>query len=84
MNLFVIPGGAFVENTYLLKSDNSNELILIDPGSQINEIEDQIAKIDFEKLIIVNTHAHLDHIYGVQYFKEKYSAPFIFTNLNFL
>ena len=38
MKLFVIPGGAFVENTYLLKSDNSNELILIDPGSQINEI----------------------------------------------
>jgi|TARA_B100000131_G_scaffold81846_2_gene78787 glyoxylase-like metal-dependent hydrolase (beta-lactamase superfamily II) len=81
MNLFVIPGGAFVENTYLLKSDNSNELILIDPGSQINEIEDQIAKIDFEKLIIVNTHAHLDHIYGVQYFKEKYSAPFYIHKL---
>ena len=76
MNLIVIPGGAFVENSYLLNDDISDELILIDPGSQINEIEEQIKKISFKKLVIINTHAHLDHVYGVQYFKKKYSAKF--------
>ena len=76
MNLIVIPGGAFVENTYLLNDGISDELILIDPGSQINEIEEQIKKISFKKLVIINTHAHLDHVYGVQYFKKKYSAKF--------
>ena len=44
MNLIVIPGGAFVENSYLLNDGVSEELILIDPGSQINEIEEQIKK----------------------------------------
>ena len=76
MNLIVIPGGAFVENSYLLNNGVSEELILIDPGSQINEIEEQIKKINFKKLVIINTHAHLDHVYGVQHFKKKYSAKF--------
>ncbi len=71
-----IPGGAFVENTYVIKGDRSTELILIDPGSQIPEIEEVIKKISFDKMYIVNTHAHLDHVYGVEHFKKKYDANF--------
>ena len=76
MLIEVIPGGAFVENTYLIKGDESIELILVDPGSQIPEIEEVVTKISFDKMYIVNTHAHLDHVYGVEYFKKKYNANF--------
>ena len=49
MLIEVIPGGAFVENTYLIKGDKSKEIILIDPGSQIIEIEEAIKQISFDK-----------------------------------
>tara|TARA_B100001121_G_C18632799_1_gene595220 strand:+ start:210 stop:878 length:669 start_codon:yes stop_codon:yes gene_type:complete len=77
MELIVVPGGAFVENTYILKGSESDEAIIIDPGSQINEIEERLSNIKFQKVVIINTHAHLDHIYGVEYFKNKYNAPFL-------
>ena len=76
MILEVIPGGAFVENTYLIQGKESGELIIIDPGSQIEEIEASAAGINFNTLYIVNTHSHLDHAYGVEYFKKKYDAKF--------
>ena len=74
MILEVIPGGAFVENTYLIQGKESDELIIIDPGSQIEEIEASAAGINFNTLYIVNTHSHLDHAYGVEYFKKKYDS----------
>ena len=76
MILEVIPGGAFVENTYLIQGSASEELIIIDPGSQIEQIELAAKNINFNTLHIVNTHSHLDHAYGVEYFKNKYNAEF--------
>ena len=61
MILEVIPGGAFVENTYLIQGSASEELIIIDPGSQIEQIELAAKNINFNTLHIVNTHSHLDH-----------------------
>ena len=72
----IIPGGAFVENTYILQANDSDEVILIDPGSQTDEIEDSLSEIDFQEMHIWNTHGHLDHAYGVDYFKKKYKADF--------
>ncbi len=72
----IIPGGAFVENTYVLQSEKSQELILIDPGSQTIEIEESISDLNFNKIHIWNTHGHLDHAYGVDYFVNKYNADF--------
>ena len=75
MILEVIPGGAFVENTYLIQGSASEELIIIDPGSQIEQIELAAKNINFNTLHIVNTHSHLDHAYGVEYFKNKFISP---------
>ena len=76
MILKIIPGGAFVENTYIIQSDKSKELILIDPGSQTDEIEESLTELEFDSVHIWNTHGHLDHAYGVDYFKNKYGAKF--------
>ncbi len=81
MKLFVIPGGAFVENTYILSNEGSSEVLLVDPGSQTEEIEKQLNDLEFSSIKIINTHAHLDHIYGVEYFKKKYDALFLIHEL---
>ena len=76
MILKIVPGGAFVENTYILQSKNSKELILVDPGSQTLEIEESLSDLSFTSIHIWNTHGHLDHAYGADYFIKKYKADF--------
>ena len=71
MILKIVPGGAFVENTYILQSKNSKELILVDPGSQTLEIEESLSDLSFTSIHIWNTHGHLDHAYGADYFIKK-------------
>jgi hydroxyacylglutathione hydrolase len=69
----------FSENTYLLY-DETKEAIIIDPGNYTrDENEELINFIEENKLKpvrIVNTHAHIDHVLGVFYLKNKYTIPF--------
>ncbi len=70
---------AFGENTYLLW-DNTMEGIVIDPG-----MSDYAERMDFKKTVetlgiklmaIVNTHAHIDHVLGVDFVQKTYQIPF--------
>ena len=65
----------FQENTYILH-DNTNECVIIDPGcSNINE---QIELINFIKsndltpVKLINTHAHIDHIFGNKFISRLF------------
>jgi glyoxylase-like metal-dependent hydrolase (beta-lactamase superfamily II) len=69
----------FQENTYLLINEKK-ECLIIDPG-MYDETENQklMAYIEQHELIpgkIINTHAHIDHIMGVDALKQKYQIPF--------
>ncbi len=63
------------ENTYLLYNEKK-ECIIIDPGCYYDyEKESVAAWIDSESLNpvqLVNTHCHLDHIFGNRFIAEKY------------
>lgn len=68
----------FQENTYLLYDENGS-CIVIDPGNQ-NPVEDQellnrIADLQLKPVMIFNTHAHLDHIFGNQTLVDTYDIP---------
>lgn len=70
----------FQENTYIL-TNALNEAIIIDPG-MYGEKENQfifsfIEKNQLKPIKILNTHAHIDHILGVDAIKTKYNIPFI-------
>ncbi len=69
---------AFAENTYLLY-DGSGKCVVVDPGcytaSEQREISDFIESEGLELDKILLTHAHLDHIFGLSYFKNKYGVP---------
>ena len=79
----------FQVNTYIL-SDETGECIIIDAGMQGEDEEGVITEyIDRHKLkpvMLVLTHAHIDHILGNSYVTDKYnielfahaeSAPFL-------
>lgn len=63
------------ENTYLLYNEKK-ECIIIDPGCYYDEEKEAVAEfINEEKLkpvLLINTHCHLDHIFGNKFIAETY------------
>lgn len=63
------------ENTYLLINE-AKECAIIDPGCYFDHEKEELASyIDKEKLkpiLLINTHCHLDHIFGNEFILEKY------------
>lgn len=69
----------FQENTYVVY-DETKECVIFDPGN-INVKEDKILSAFIEKeqlnvVQLINTHCHLDHVFGNQYVVEKYKVEF--------
>ena len=60
-----LVNGSYFENTYLILCDN--DAILVDPGEGLDKYIDQINKYNIKGIIL--THAHIDHIDGIKYFK---------------
>lgn len=71
-----IPGGVFMENCYIIGDEESNEAILVDPGEQVDQIRNEIKNSGLKITSIINTHTHLDHVAGVQIFKDELDIPF--------
>ena len=66
---------AFQENTYVLYNE-LKEAIIIDPGcsTRIEEkiVSDFIRKENLKPTLLLNTHCHLDHVFGNNYVSETY------------
>ncbi len=63
------------ENTYLLYNEY-NEGIIIDPGCYFDQEKDElknfIKKNTIEPRLLLNTHCHLDHVFGNKFVAEEY------------
>jgi hydroxyacylglutathione hydrolase len=64
------------ENTYVLYNE-FNDCIIIDPGCYYDAEKDElVAFITDNKLkpiMLINTHCHLDHVFGNKFVAEKYN-----------
>ncbi len=65
----------FGENTYVL-SDETKECVLIDPGcydgNERKMLSNYIKQNDLKPVRLLNTHGHLDHVFGNQFVFEMY------------
>ncbi len=65
----------FAENLYLLIGSEGS-VIFVDPGIYSEKerelIESYVESNNLTPTFILNTHAHIDHICGVQWLKERY------------
>jgi glyoxylase-like metal-dependent hydrolase (beta-lactamase superfamily II) len=69
----------FRENTYIIW-DSQGIGIIVDPGCYTYEERLTLKNFIEEKNItlthILNTHAHIDHVLGVEYIRQEYKIPF--------
>jgi hydroxyacylglutathione hydrolase len=70
----------FQENTYLI-FDETKECVVIDPGCFDKAEEDALAGfISDNKLtvkLLINTHCHIDHVFGNYFVKERFKTELI-------
>lgn len=70
----------FQENTYIIYNDKK-ECWIVDPGmyepSEIADFNKYIVDNELVPKAIINTHTHIDHIFGVQELVKKYQIPFL-------
>ncbi len=69
----------FEENTYVLY-DETKECIIIDPGCydthEKKELDSFIDKNGLKPVKLINTHCHLDHVFGNEFVVNTYDIPF--------
>jgi hydroxyacylglutathione hydrolase len=72
----------FQENTYILY-DETKECVIIDPGCYNSEERKEltyfIEKEGLKPVKLLNTHCHIDHVFGNRFFSEKYTID-LFMN----
>ncbi|MGA9651757.1 MULTISPECIES: MBL fold metallo-hydrolase [Pedobacter] len=67
INIKIFTFNAYSENTYVLY-DETSECVIIDPGmydgSEQNELANFIKEKTLKPVLLLNTHCHLDHVFG--------------------
>ena len=62
-------------NCYIVSDTVSKKAFLIDPGAESKELMAHLDKMKFDLQGILITHAHLDHVGGIEMVLGSYPAP---------
>ncbi|QOJ28942.1 MAG: MBL fold metallo-hydrolase [Ignavibacteriales bacterium] len=75
----------FGENTYLLWDDETKDGVIFDPGCSDSQEEFELSSYVLEQKIhvkaVINTHCHLDHVWGNPFVIETWGCPFFAPEL---
>jgi hydroxyacylglutathione hydrolase len=76
MKIKVFEFSPIQENTYVLY-DDSKSCIIIDPGCYFDYERDELVQFidetSLKPMMLLNTHCHLDHVFGNKFIAEKYN-----------
>lgn len=67
----ILPVTPFQQNCTLIWNDVTKRGAIVDPGGDIDAIEDAIEEIEFYPEKIILTHGHIDHAGGAAELKER-------------
>jgi len=75
MKFQVIPVTPYQQNCTLLWCESTKKAAVVDPGGDLDRIEQAVAQhgVELEKILV--THAHLDHVGAVATMARKYNLP---------
>ena len=76
MKVIPVTTGALLENAYIAADEEAKEAIVIDPGDDAREIEEQLDRLGLGVAYILLTHGHADHIGAVLVGDDHQKIPF--------
>lgn len=76
------PLGVYAANSYILRCEDTDEAVVVDPGGESEDIVKILSDENLNLKYIILTHAHGDHIGGVMDLKEKYDVPVLIHELD--
>jgi glyoxylase-like metal-dependent hydrolase (beta-lactamase superfamily II) len=65
----------FYKNGFVVGCERTREAVLIDPGDEVDELLGAVRDLDVDVQAVLLTHAHIDHITGVDRAKEAFDVP---------
>lgn len=71
----ILPVGMLACNCSILGDETTREALVIDPGDEIERIESVLQRHALSVKAILVTHAHIDHVGGIQKLHMTTSAP---------
>ncbi|MEP3246869.1 MAG: MBL fold metallo-hydrolase [Sneathiella sp.] len=75
MKAVIIPVTPFAQNCSLIWCEETLKAAVVDPGGDLDHIQDVVKEqgVEIEKILI--THGHLDHAGGTKELKDKLNVP---------
>jgi glyoxylase-like metal-dependent hydrolase (beta-lactamase superfamily II) len=70
----ILPVGMLVCNCSIIGDEETGEAIVIDPGDEIERVQEVLAQHKLRAKYIVATHAHIDHVGGLEELKRATGA----------
>lgn len=76
----------FMENTYVLHDEETKEAVIIDPGCYEKYEKDELVKYIEENGLqvnqLLNTHCHIDHVFGNKFVKDHFGVKLAIHKLD--
>jgi glyoxylase-like metal-dependent hydrolase (beta-lactamase superfamily II) len=82
-NIYTFIVNFYETNSYMYKDLESDSVVIIDPGGEIDEIVNVIKKEKLKVEHILITHAHFDHIASLENIYRLFPVPIIVHELEF-
>jgi len=73
LKIETVPLGPLGTNAYLITSPDTNKAVVIDPGMNPQPLLRRVAELEVEAILL--THAHFDHIGGVDELRKLKKCP---------
>ena len=70
----ILPVGMLACNCSIVGDEKTGEAIVIEPGDEIDRVQEVLARHNLRVKYIVATHAHIDHVGGLEELKRATGA----------
>jgi len=74
--------GILGTNTYLVINEETKQAVVVDPAALPKRLKNYIAENELKIEAVLLTHAHFDHIMGVDLFAEEYGVSAVYVHEN--
>ena len=75
LEVSVFPDDLFAENCFIIRRRDTNHCLVVDPGLQVQRVQDVLQREALQVERILVTHGHIDHVAGVPALRREQPAP---------